>query len=300
MRRSRSHRGLLVVALCVALAVGTGVVVVNSHRATGDQSTSLFYLAIGASASLGVQPTGNVKHNGAFTTEGYTDDVVHLEATRGTTVTLDKIGCMGETAESMVGAGDHCYKLPTTQLSMATDFLRAHRADPGLVSIDIGFNDLRKCLWVVPLDTQCANQGIAAVRQDMPTILRELKSAAGPHVRFVGLTYADPFLYRYIKAGPGPARAQQSLTIMTEMNQALSTAYRAAGVSVADVPTRFKSTDTSMTTLATYGTVPTNVALVCQLTWMCAARPFGPDDHPNKTGYLVIAQAIVAALPSQF
>jgi hypothetical protein len=300
MRRLRRHGGLLAVSLCVVVAVSAGIVVVNSHRATGGQSSSLFYLAIGASASLGVQPTGVPAHNGAFTTEGYGDDVVRLEAAQGRTVTLEKIGCMGETAQSMAGVGDHCYKRPSTQLSTAVDFLRAHHSDSGLVSIDIGFNNVRRCLWVVPLATQCANQGIAAVRLNMPTVLRKLKAAAGPHVHFVGLNYADPFLYRYVKGGPGPSRAQQSLTIMTHLNRALVTAYRSAGVSVADVAARFKSSDTAPTTLARFGTVPTNVAEVCQLTWMCAARPFGPDDHPNKTGYMVIAQTIVAALPSQF
>lgn len=305
--RRRVRRGF-VATLAVAVVAGAGAAAYLGTRGAtatggptttaGTHPTSLFYLDVGASASLGVQPTGNPAHNGAFTTEGYGDDVVRLDAARGVTVTLSKIGCMGETAESMVGAGDHCYSLPTTQLSTAIAFLQAHRASAGIVTVDIGFNDVRPCLWVVPLATSCAEAGIAAVRHDEPTILSRLKAAAGPRVRIVGLTYADPFLFRYLKPAPGPSRATQSLTYMGQLDTTLRGAYRAAGVAVANVEGAFKTSDTTPTTLAGHGRVPTNVAMVCELTWMCAKYPFGPDDHPNRTGYTVIAQAILNALPA--
>lgn len=303
-------------ALVVAVVAGAGAATyLGTHRATADggtttttttttvaaagaRPTSLFYLDVGASASLGVQPTGNPAHNGAFTQYGYGDDVVRLEAARGVAVTLAKIGCMGETAQSMVGSGDHCYAPPTTQLTTAVAYLRAHRADAGIVTVDVGFNDVRPCLWVVPLAGACAEAGIAAVKRDMPTILSQLKAAAGPNVAIVGLTYADPFLYRYLKPAPGPARATESLTYIGQLDATLRAAYQAAGVAVADVAAALKTTDTTPTALAGHGTVPTNVAEVCQLTWMCAKYPFGPDDHPNKTGYTVIAQTILAALPA--
>ena len=35
-----------------------------------------------------------------------------------------------------------------------------------------------------------------------------------------------------------------------------------------------------------------NVAAICQLTWMCTSN----DDHPNNTGYAVIATTVVAKL----
>ena len=61
------------------------------------------------------------------------------------------------------------------------------------------------CGWS-PLAGQCANSGLAGVKRDMPSVLHQLRSAAGPYVSFVGLTYADPFLARYVKpAGPVPA-----------------------------------------------------------------------------------------------
>jgi hypothetical protein len=60
---------------------------------------------------------------------------------------------------------------------------------------------------------------------------------------------------------------------------------------MADVAAAFATTDTSPTTLAGHGAVPTNVARICQLTWMCAPKPVGPNIHANASGYQVIAGA---------
>ncbi len=278
-------------------AVAPPTTVASSAQSLTSGIRTGFYLDIGASASLGVQPTGDPKHNGAFTPWGYGDDLVRVEAAKGITLQLTKIGCMGETAESMF-SGDHCYPLPQTQLTQAVAFLDSHKAEAGVVSIDLGFNDIRPCLWVVPLAVSCVNQGIAHVRADLPKVLTQLKAAAGAHVHFVGLLYDDPFLMRYTKGGQGPALATQSLGLMTEMNSTLSTLYRAAGIAVADMPQVFESTNTTMVSTGTFGTVPQNVANVCAWTWMCAPHPFGPDDHPNKSGYQKIAETIAGQLPS--
>ncbi len=44
-------------------------------------------------------------------------------------------------------------------------------------------------------------------------------------------------------------------------------------------------------TLPGAGTVPLNVARICQWTWMCAPPPVGPNIHANAAGYQVIAAA---------
>ena len=99
--------GAVVVGVLVAAAVAVSA---NIPRATGE-SSPLFYLDIGASASFRVQPNGVVGHNGEFTKYGYGDDLVRLESARGVTLDLDKVGCMGETAPSML-TGDKCHTLP--------------------------------------------------------------------------------------------------------------------------------------------------------------------------------------------
>jgi len=59
---------------------------------------------------------------------------------------LTQLGCAGETTATMVSGGDHCYLAPDTQLSEAMSFLLTHYSQPGMVTIDLGFNDLRDCL----------------------------------------------------------------------------------------------------------------------------------------------------------
>jgi hypothetical protein len=57
------------------------------------------------------------------------------------------------------------------------------------------------------------------------------------------------------------------------------------------VSAAFATFDTTPTNLASHGTVPTNVARICQWTWTCAAAPLRPKIHANATGYEEIAQA---------
>ena len=45
-----------------------------------------------------------------------------------------------------------------------------------------------------------------------------------------------------------------------------------------------------------FGTVPLNVARICQWTWVCAPPPLGPNNHANAAGYGVIAATFAAEL----
>ncbi len=139
--------------------------------------------------------------------------------------------------------------------------------------------------------------GLAGVAQGFPTVLKDLKAAAGPRVAIVGLTYYDPFLAFYLNGTTGPARANQSLAYITQLNGLLVSDYTAAGIPYANEPAVFDSHDSSPVTIANVGTEPANVQAICTDTWMCVGSPFGPDDHPNNVGYMLIARAIVSALP---
>ena len=67
---------------------------------------------------------------------------------------------------------------------------------------------------------------------------------------------------------------------------------------MADVGAAFDLDNTTPTVAPGLGTVPTDVARACALTWMCAAPPMGPNQHPNDTGYRAIAVALAATLTS--
>ena len=263
-----------------------------------DHSTG-FYLDIGASASLGTQPNGIPAHNGHRTKTGYSNDVVALERHHGMSLVMREIGCPGETVQRILGQlKDACYKLPTTQLSIATEYLRAHQGEIGVVTIDLGFNNIRPCLARTVTIETCVNAGVTAVRQYLPSIVNQLQHAAGPLVHFVGLEYSDPFLAYYLDGPSGRVIAQQGLVAMNSMNAALGAVYRASSVPIANVPGLFDSQSTRPATMAHVGVVPQNVARACAGSWMCTSPPFGPDDHPNNVGYMIIARAITATLPT--
>jgi hypothetical protein len=133
---------------------------------------------------------------------------------------------------------------------------------------------------------------------DLPKIVSKLKSAAGPHVHFVGVEYGDPFLARYIQGASEHSYAAQTLSEVTELNQVLSSIYKNEGVAITNGATVFSSDSTTPTKMADGDVVPKNVAIVCADTYMCRAYPWGPDDHPNDTGYEAIAKAMVRVLPS--
>ncbi len=301
-----------VVRAVVALVVLAGVYLAGRQNSGADSTTtssttapsassvSAFYLDVGASASLGFQPTGVPRHNGARTNTGYANDLVFREALRGVTLALDQIGCPGETVESMLSTttADHCYQLPMTQLRRAQQILQADKAQAGLVTIDLGFNDMRVCLDHIPASPTCVAGALAHVAADLPVIVRDLKSAAGRNVRFVGLLYNDPYLGYFLDGPGGPAAAAYTLDAMNRLNAVMAHVYDAEGVAVANVPALFSTDVSTRVAVDNVGVVPENVAAACAYTWFCYKTPFGPDDHPNDAGYSLIAEAIANALPA--
>jgi lysophospholipase L1-like esterase len=260
---------------------------------------SAFYLDIGASASLGFQPTGIKGHNGHSTNDGYADDLALMERFKGTSLSVDKTGCPGETLRSFLATATtkHCNNLRRTQMSKDVAYLHAHQGEPGLITIDIGFNNIRECLTYATVNESCVNEAVSAAKVDTPKIVKDLRDASGANVQIVGLEYNDPFLGHYLNGPTGPADAQATLVAMNRMNAALKGAYVSAGALVADVPAFFQMDNSSPVTITNVGTMPENVKEACDLTWLCYSSPFGPDDHPNDAGYALIAKAILAVLP---
>ena len=286
----------LAIVVIVAVLIGTYLLV---HPFAGSSATvtSGFYLDIGASSSLGFQPTGIPKHNGHRTDTGYANDVVNYLSSQGIDLQLRQIGCPGETVESMLLSGDHCYTLPQRQLPTAEQFLEANHDAVGLVTIDLGFNDVRPCLNTAVVDEACVATGLANVTRDLTPVLSALKAAAGPNVHFIGLDYGDPFLSKYLQGGIHVAVATRTLQVMSALDTDLIRLYHASGIPVANVAGAYQLDNRRAVELKGVGVVPLNVARTCQLTWNCTGYPFGPDDHPNNDGYRVIATAIEAVLP---
>jgi hypothetical protein len=286
--------GVAITTTLVAFAVAG---LSTPTRAGADPVPSYFYLDVGASESLGFQPTPDTPH-GVPTDEGYANDLIAYEAARGIDVELTQVGCPGETTTTMLNGDDHCYGGVDTELAAAMTFLSDHQDEQGIVTIDLGFNNVRRCMHRAIDNEECVDKQLSDVRTDLPLIVQSLKSVAGPNVTFVGLDHYDPYLAYEIRGGAATEFAHDSERVMDRLNGVLQYVYSSSDVPMADVDAFFDGKDRSLVTLAGVGSVPNNVAQICHLTWMCASAPYGPDFHPDDEGYSTITESIEAVLPA--
>jgi lysophospholipase L1-like esterase len=260
-----------------------------------------YYLALGDSLADGAQPN----HQGETvpTSQGYPNQLDALLAKHGRVLSLDDLGCIGETTGTLVHGGICSFPGEPgmgTQLRAALDFLRAHAGHVPLITLDIGINNVSPCTHYgnASVVDSCARPLVAGLRSDTAAVLKALR-AADPSAVIVGLDYYVPELSYWLGGSGGQSYATVMQSMIRSMNAALAADYKAAGARYADVFTAFESGDlTGLTTLPGHGSVPVGVARICQWTWMCAAPPKKLNVHANRLGYKVIAQTIYAALPA--
>jgi lysophospholipase L1-like esterase len=253
-----------------------------------------YYLALGDSLARGVQPdeTGT----SVDTDAGYPNRVYAALAGGHPGLTLVQLGCPGETTETMAHGGI-CRYPDGSQLAAAEAFLHAHRGRVTLVTIDLGANDLESCTGQPGLTQlgSCLGEIPQTVTR-VAAILAGLRTAAGPGVRIVGMNYYLPALAQWRRGGAGQLIARAAAELVAGANGLLDRAYTEAGDPVADVSAAFDTTDFGHpVTVPGFGSLPRNVARICQWTWECAPAPRGPNQHANPAGYQVIADAMVKA-----
>jgi lysophospholipase L1-like esterase len=255
---------------------------------------SSYYLALGDSLSRGVQP--DAAGASVATGQGYPDLVYAALLASHPALRLVRLGCPGETTQTMMHGGI-CHYSAGSQLAAATAFLRAHRGHVFLVTIDIGANDLEDC-GNQPSLTQlasCIGQ-LPKATANVAAILASLRAAAGPGVRIAGMNYYLPALAEWRSGLLGRATAELSEKFAVAYDDLLKRAYGQAGITVANVFEAFETTNFGdPVKVPGIGSVPRNVARICQWTWECAPPPRGPNQHANAAGYRVIADAILAA-----
>jgi lysophospholipase L1-like esterase len=287
----RTTMGLLVVlASLVTLAAPA--------HAGSERGRPVWYLALGDSLSVGVEPTGGVNHP---TTHGYSDQIYQALKSTNPQLQLKKLGCaVTETTVTMLrgkGACQDLYK-GRSQLADAVAFLREHRGSMALVTLDIGANDLEPCGSLAGIDEECVRERFMDVAANLPPILAALRLAAGPHVPIVGMNYYNPFLAAYLIPEVGPGIAAEANETLAAFNGLLGAIYRFFRIPVADVATAFH-TDVVEPLVpiqfpdGTVVEVPLNVATICGLTHMCLEQ----NIHPTIDGYAEITHAFLEVLP---
>lgn len=260
----------------------------------GDET---FYLALGTSLAVGFQP------NRGETPKGYVDVLWQRMAEQIPGLSLQNVGCAGETSSSMIlGTHPHCQYAEGSQLDAAVAFLQAHPAQVAFITLEVGANDFAgSCLKDNGrLDRACANDLLPRLQTRLTRIVDALTTAA-PGVPIVAMNYYDPLLGFWGLVPGGRALARANQRVWADFNAASTDAYTAAGASIADVAATFQIDDfTDTVVVPGRGELPVNVALTCEWTWFCTPK-FAGDVHANATGYRKIAdtfeQELDALLP---
>jgi len=288
-------------AICVAVLAVVSVVPADAARAR-------YYLSLGDSLAQGMQPdAAGLTLN---TDEGYADQLYVIEKRKIPGLELVKLGCGGETTTSfLTGKGNSgdalllgCNPAGGSQMVAAERFLRTHRrrGEVALLTLDIGANDIDGCESEEGIEANCVINGANHISNNLPVIMRRLRHAAAPGTPMAAMTLYDPFLQLYLTPG-GQAEAIASVGYARNVDEGLTHLYRASGFRVARVDAAFHTYDLSKKTSLTGQPqpVPVAVAEVCNLTWMCAPAPVGPNIHANHAGYGLIAQAFATAFGSR-
>ncbi|MGH9017519.1 MAG: SGNH/GDSL hydrolase family protein [Acidimicrobiales bacterium] len=276
------------VVVVVGLAAGFELALAPASGAATPDPT--YYVALGGSASVGFQPTRD-KPRGAETDSGYANDLFARERARWPTLELVHLGCPGTTTETMLDGAGHCHDAEGSQMADALDFLHSHRSTV-LMTVDLGFNDVSRCLHHEEVDAACVDGALAAVHDQLTRIAAELRAAGGSRMQIIGLGHFDPYLGDERLGPRGAAFAAASLPVIARLNDTMRSAYAGAAIPMADVASAFEMTDDEATAWGTGPDLARNVARVCMFTWMCAPAPQGPNAHPNDAGYQAISNAI--------
>lgn len=288
----RALGALAVAALAAATLTGTASAAPASGQDHGRHhhpAPTHYYVSLGDSLAAGYQP--DVRTN---TSVSYTDQLFAQLKQHDPTLVHIKLGCSGETTETMIDGGICSYPGAASQLDAADRFLRAHRGAVRYVTLDIGANDVDGCLSPAGIDQACTAKGVATVAAQVPQIAKALRRAGGGTPRYAGMNYYDPFLAVWLTGAPGQALAQQSVGLSTVLNGVIAKGLTRHGFALADVSTAFSTNDfTDQVTLPGLGAVPLNVARICAWTWECT--PYH-DIHATPTGHAVIAGVFEEAL----
>lgn len=281
------RRTLAVLATLAVALVASGGPAEAGASSTGVSQATGYYLALGDSLAAGYQPGVGDDRTGGYV--GHVETAITATSPKTRLVNLS---CSGETSDSLVDGGTHCAYAAGSQLAAALDFLHAHGQMTRQITLDIGANDVQRCVSAtLSIDLACIRAGLTALGTNLPHTLAAL-SAAAPNAQILVLNYYNPDLAAYLTGPSGQQLAALSTVLQSQLNGVIAAAAAADGATLVDIAGAFHSTDTTPVTVPGLGTVPTNVATICALTWMCTLN----NIHANDAGYAVMGAAVAARL----
>ena len=296
-----TRKKLAVLALASAL-----VVAMLPTTATAEDDVPL-YVSLGTSLAAGT----TVASDGTsvpFSDTSYTDQLHSLLAGRGMHFDHVKLGCPGETTDQLLGGVNvfgqpsNCAGLYASGYQMGDALAAIATGNVGLITIDIGANDILQAQFLCDSDPDCILAEIPGILTNVGTIVGTLR-ASGYTGPIIGMNYYNPQIAAAIgfySGQPGPLVPDPEFAVLTDVlsvgfNAALADVYAATGAHTANVYGKFNSGDFGDDRPA--NGVWDNVDYVCRLTFMCPYDlGFAADIHPKPLGYRVIAKAFVAVI----
>jgi len=268
----------------------------SSSSSARSSTAAKLYVSVGDSYASGYQPGAGNNRN------GFAYQLVDKLHAAGTDLQLANFGCAGATTTSILqetgcnALGPDGIDYPDrSQAVAAEDYLRQHRGDVALITVSIGGNDITRCATAAD-PVGCITTAVDGIKQNLGTLVHDVRDAAGPDAQIVGITYPDVALGAWVIGDPTAQNIAKLSVVAFQslLNPALKAAYESVGGTFVDVTAAtgaYGSFDES-TTVDPYGTVPVPVAKVCQLTYFCDQQ----DIHPKTEGYALIADLIAAVV----
>ncbi|MER5766474.1 SGNH/GDSL hydrolase family protein [Streptomyces sp. NPDC001985] len=262
-------------------------------RGTAASAEPTYYVSLGDSLASGFQP--DVQRD---TDQAYTDKLFTQLKKTDANLRHIKLGCTGETTATMINRGICDYKdsanKTVSQLGKAVDFLKQNGTRVKFVSLNIGGNDIGTCFVNGAIDVSCTLRALKTLDTNLGRITSAINTASSTQTHLAGANSVNPFLVTWLTGAQGQIIAQQSAGVQQAFNEIVAKHYRNTHFTLADFATAYESfAFTPDVDVAGVGKVPTNVARICQLTFVCGALQ---DIHPNPTGHQVLADAMRPAL----
>ncbi|MEW2559856.1 SGNH/GDSL hydrolase family protein [Streptomyces griseorubiginosus] len=276
------------------LALAASTVLLSTPALAADATTAsttpTYYISLGDSLASGYQPDVDKDTRLAYTDQLYAQLKKHDPGLRHI-----RLGCSGETTQSLTKGGVCHYPSAKSQLDAALKALAQHHGKVAYVTLSVGANDIQSCVSALgTLDGVCLNKTTKTMGRNLAQITGALHKAGTKNTQFVGSTYYNPFLAAWLLGAQGQKAAKASAPLVKAGNAGIAQVYRSTGFKVADVAGAFSSDAfTPLVNTPGAGKVPENVAKICQLTWACTPKT---DPHPNAAGHKVIAGAFAAQL----
>jgi lysophospholipase L1-like esterase len=279
------NRRLLIVWIGLPLLVAALFSPAAAKSPNRHHKMPVYYLSLGTSLAAGVQAD---ESGASVVTDvsypGLLADIIREDIRKLRHVNL---GCPGENSDTFIDGGICDYRRGS-QLDEAVHFLHTHGKFTGLITIDLGANDVLSCVQGTEIDLTCIGETIERLSVNLSYVLATLREAAGPNVPIIGMNYYNPMLTFWFT---DQNTAALTVILQDQINAALENVYAQFSIPVADVAGAFWAGDLGFD--SDVNGLPDSLDNICAWTWMCTYN----NIHPNEYGYQVIADEFAAILP---